>query len=377
MKITDISLHLAKEWRTFLFVEIQTDEGIVGIGESGITSRELAIAGGIEHFKHAVIGKDPFDSQAIWQRLWRGGFYPGGAWAGAAIAAIDMALWDIKGKAIGRPVYQLLGGKCRDRVLTYCHLHGANPAELLASAKERKQAGWRAMRWEPFAQQGGLFDADAAIDRSIDEWQMLHEQLGPNVRLCFDAHTKLSPAQAKRFCRAVESLNPLFVEDPLRSEQPAHYRELRQATSVPLAAGEQFGSKWQFSQLIEERLIDLARVDVCIAGGLTEAQKIAAMCEAHDIDLAVHNPVGPVSSAASLHLNIAMPNVAIQELPRIPTETMPEVFTTDIEWQDGYLQVPQSAGLGIALNSAQLDKYPFEATELPQLYRPDGAFTNW
>lgn len=377
MKITDIKIYLAKEWRTFLFVVVETDAGIHGLGESGITGREKAVAGTIEHFRSVLIGEDPFRSEHIWQTLWRGGFYPAGQILSAAIAAIDIALWDIKGKALGVPVYELLGGRVRDRVLTYNHIHGANTNEILEACTQSMNDGWKCIRWELFTQPDNLFEPRVAIDQALEQWATLRDVIGNSIELCFDVHTKLGVADAVRFCREVESYRPFFIEDPIRSENPESYARLRQQTAVPVAAGEQFATKWDFRQMIEQELIDYARVDVCIAGGITEAKKIANWCETHFIDLAVHNPIGPVSTAACLHLNLAIPNFAVQELPRRPGETMPDVVLYGPEWHDGYLLPPTRPGLGIEFNPEALNQYPFELTELPHLHRIDGSFTNW
>lgn len=376
MKIQDIKTYFAKEWRTFLFVVVETDEGIYGLGESGITGREKAVAGAIEHFKPLLIGEDPFRTEHIWQRLWRGGFYPAGQILSAAIAAIDIALWDIKGKALKVPVYELLGGRSREKVMTYTHIHGNGTEEVIEKCQNAVEDGWKCLRWEFFSQ-GALFDPRLAIANALEQWEAIRKVLGDSVELCFDAHTKLGVPDAVRFCREVEPFRPFFIEDPLRSENPLSYQRLRSQTGVPIAAGEQFGSKWDFRQLIEEEWIDYARLDLCIAGGLTEGKKIAAMSETHHIDLAVHNPIGPVSSAACLHLNLACPNVAVQELPRRPRETMGDVILDQNFWKEGYLHASNQPGLGIEFNPDALEKYPFEMTELPHLHRADGSFTNW
>ena len=377
MLITDVKTHLAREWRTFLFVTVHTDEGIYGLGESGITSRELGVAGMIEHLKPLLVGQDPFRIEHIWQMMWRGGFYPSGQILAAAIAAIDIALWDIKGKALNQPVYQLLGGRSRDRVLTYCHVHGRDPKALREEVLERCEAGWKCLRWEPQETSPGVLDSRLALKVAVERGGILREAAGEAAELCFDAHTKFGVSDAVRLCRELEPLRPFFVEDPIRSEQPSQYRRLREQVAVPLAAGEQYAHKWQFREVIEDELIDFARLDVCIAGGLTEGRKVAALCETHFVDLAVHNPIGPVSTAACLHLNLAMPNVAVQELPKRPGESLSELVTGQPEWIDGYLYPPSKPGLGLEFEPKALAKYEFRMEELPHLQKPDGSFTNW
>ena len=378
MKITDIKIHLASEWRTFLFVTVHTDEGIVGIGEGGITSRELGVKGVLEHLKPLLIGQDPFDTEKIWQQCWRGGFFPSGQILSGAIAAIDIALWDIKGKALGVPVYKLLGGKSRDKVLTYCHLNARETDELVDLAKAAVEQGWKALRFEPnYNDEVGIFDAKKAHYLAIEQWCALRDAIGNDIELCFDAHTRLSVSEAITLCREIEKFKPMFVEDPIRSEHAYAYHRLRQQVAVPIAAGEQFANKWQFRELIQNQLIDMARIDLCVAGGITEAMKIAAMSETYLIDIAVHNPIGPVSTAACLHFNTAISNMAIQELPKIPGQTMPEVVSGGSKWEDGYLIVNEEPGLGIEFNEEALKKYPFKMQELPHIKKPDGSFTNW
>ena len=377
MIITDIKVHLIKEWRTLLLVVIETDEGVYGLGEAGLTSREHAVEGMIGDLKSLLVGQDPFAIEHLWQTMWRSGFHPSGQVLSSAIAAIDIALYDIKGKALGVPVYELLGGKTRDKVLTYCHIGGATPQDTLVRAREKVAEGWQALRWEPSYKDDMIMRGRWAVEKAIEEFRLLRKELGPEIELAFDAHTKLTPTEAAYFCKQVEQFRPMFIEDPLRSEYADGYAVLRQQTSAPIAAGEQLASKWMFQPFVDRNLIDFARIDVCIAGGLTEAKKIAAMCEAHMIDLAVHNPIGPISTAACLHLNLSSPNVLVQELPRRPGECIPDLIQTDQVWNEGWLTTHGEPGLGVRINPDNLGKYPFEKENLPILRREDGSFTNW
>jgi len=377
MKISDVTVYLAKEWRTFAFVVIDTDEGIYGLGEAGITGRELAVQGAIEHFKPLLIGQDPFRSEHIWQMLFRGGFFPAQRILTAAISAIDIALWDIKGKALGVPIYELLGGRVRDRVLTYNHNGGSTVEELVDSCKQAVAEGWKVLRWGLAHQANQTISPRQSVRRAIEEFAAVREAVGDDIELCLDAHTRLNAADAILLCREVESFRPFFIEDPIRVENPMSYQNLRRQTSVPLAVGEQYSSKWEFRQVIEEELIDYARVDPCICGGITEAKKIAGWCETHYIDLAVHNPIGPVATSAFLHLNLSCPNFAVQECPRRPNESMSDVILNQPVWVDGHLLPPDRPGLGLEIDRNALQKYPFEMTELPHLHRDDGSVANW
>jgi galactonate dehydratase len=379
MKITQIETYPV--WgghRNFLFVVVDTDEGIYGVGEAGITGRELAIMGAIEHFKPLLIGQDPARIEHIWQLLFRGGFFPAQRILTAAISAIDIALWDIKGKALGVPIYELLGGRVRDKVVCYPHNVGHNMeiSPLVESCLQTKAEGWKFVRWG-LPNDGQILEPRPAVLTAIKQFQAVREAVGNEIEITFDVHTRLDLPDALWLCQEVESLRPFFIEDPLRSENPDSFKTLRPRTTVPLAAGEQFSSKWEFRQLIEEEWIDYARIDLCIAGGFTEAKKIAGWCETHYIKLAVHNPLGPVSSAACLQLNLACPNFGVQEQPRRPGTTLTDVVPVQPEWEDGYLLPPALPGLGIEFDREAAKKHPFQMTELPHLNRLDGSFTNW
>ena len=379
MKITKIEAYPV--WgghRNFLFVVVDTDEGIYGVGEAGITGRELAVMGAIEHFNSFLAGQDPFQIEHIWQLLFRGGFFPAQRILTAAISAIDIALWDIKGKALGAPIYELLGGKVRDKVVCYPHNvgHQMEIEPLVESCLQTKEEGWKFVRWG-LPNDGTTLEPRPAVLTAIKQFQAVREAVGDDIELTFDVHTRLDLPDALWLCQEVESCRPFFIEDPLRSENPDSFKTLRPRTTVPLAAGEQFSSKWEFRQLIEEEWIDYARIDLCIAGGFTEAKKIAGWCETHYIKLAVHNPLGPVSSAACLQLNLATSNFGVQEQPRKPGTMLTDVVLNQPEWQDGHLLPPTTPGLGIEFDREAAKKHPFQMSELRQLRRLDGSFTNW
>ncbi|MBX2997594.1 MAG: galactonate dehydratase [Caldilineaceae bacterium] len=379
MKITNIECYPV--WgghRNFLFVVVDTDEGIYGVGESGITGREQAIIGAIEHFKPLLIGQDPFRVEHIWQMLFRGGFFPAQRILTSAMSAIDIALWDIKGKALNVPIYELLGGLVRDKVVCYPHNRGEvdNIQTLVDSCLETKEEGWKFVRWG-LPNDGKILEPRKAVRETIRQFQAVREAVGEDIELCFDVHTRLDLPEAVWLCQEVEQFAPFFIEDPLRSENPDSFKTLRPRTRVPLAAGEQFSSKWEFRQLIEEEWIDYARIDLCIVGGFTEARKIAGWCETHYIQLAVHNPLGPISSAACLQLNLATPLVGVQEQPRKTGTVLTDVVPVQPEWEDGYLLATTLPGLGVEFDREAAKKHPFQQRELPQLRRPDGSFTNW
>ena len=365
-----------------LFVVVETDAGIWGVGEAGLTGRELAVIGAIEHLTPLLIGEDPSRIEHIWQLLFRGGFFPGRRVLTAAISAIDIALWDIKGKALGVPVFELLGGRVRDRVVCYPYNADTPDIEpLVESCLQTVEKGWKFVRFS-LPEHNGLFEPRQAVRAALKQVEAVRQAIGEEIEIIVDVHTRLDPPEALWFCREMEPYHPFFIEDPLRVENAMSYRSLRQRTSVPLAAGEQLCSKWEFRPFIEEEWIDYARVDLCLVGGLTEAKKIAGWCETHHIKLAPHNPLGPVSTAACLHLDLACPNFGVQEKgageqPSQPGSILSDIVPVQPEWQDGYLLPPTRPGLGIEFDREAAKRHPFRMTELPHLRRENGSLTNW
>jgi galactonate dehydratase len=364
--------------RNYLFVVVDTDEGISGVGECGIAGREWAIMGAIAHFTPLLVGEDPFRIEHHWQRLFRGGFFPAQRILAAAISAIDIALWDIKGKAAGMPVYELLGGRVRDKVACYPHNagDGTDLAVLVESCLRTTEEGWKFVRWG-LPQDGEVFEPRRSVRAAVRQFAAIREAVGNDIELIFDVHTRLDMPDAVGLCREIEAFHPFFVEDPLRSENPDSFKMLRPRTAVPLAAGEQFSSKWEFRQLIEEEWIDYARIDLCIVGGITEARKITGWCETHYIKLALHNPLGPVSTAACLQVSLATSNFGVQEQPHRPGTTLLDVVPVQAEWADGYLLPSARPGLGVEFDREAAKRYPYRPLERPYLRRLDGSFTNW
>jgi L-alanine-DL-glutamate epimerase-like enolase superfamily enzyme len=254
LKITGIETYPV--WageRNLLFVTVDIDEGLYGVGEAGLTGRELAVVGAIEHFEPLLLGEDPFRTEHLWQLLFRGGFFPARHAVSAAISAVDLALWDIKGKALGVPLYELLGGLARNRVVCYPHNAeaGTDTSALVESCLKSKEEGWRFVRWG-LPQEGEVFEPRRSVNAAVEQFAAVREAVGEEVEMILDVHTRLEMPDSLRLCREVEPSRPFFIEDPLRSENPASYEMLRLRTAVPLAAGEQFGSKWEFRELVEK-----------------------------------------------------------------------------------------------------------------------------
>jgi L-alanine-DL-glutamate epimerase-like enolase superfamily enzyme len=367
-----VTLPAADDWPALIAV-VRTDDGLTGIGEVGMRGRERAAVGVIEDLRPLLIGVDATRIEHIWQLGFRSVFFPSDRHHASVLAGIDIALWDLRGQALGVPVFSLLGGRSRDYVPAYAHVRGGSMDDVLNHASELAAAGWRHLRltaWDPREPE---YDARRAVRWTVELMQELRAGLGDEVELLVDAHTRLDLAEAVQLCRELEPVRPFFVEDPLRSEHLAAYKSLRGRVGVPLAAGEQLCTKWEFRQLVEDELIDHARIDLGHTG-LTEGRKIAALCETHHIQLALHNSIGPVCTAASTQLCTALPNVSVQEQAhRFPPPL--GAFTTTISASPGRLTAADTPGLGITADLSQ--STPPQTATIPRLHRPDGSITNW
>src|SRR3954468_1242764 len=316
MKVSDVTvLEVPDSGGTALVVVVDTDEGVSGIGEAGVRSRPDATKGALADLRTLLVGADPLRNEHLWQLMSRGGVFPADRIMGAAIAAVDIALWDIKGRALGVPVHELLGGLVRERVTCYTHVGPENgdTEAVLANGQARIAEGWRHLRFV-VPDEGELLEPRRAARAAVEQMVALRDALGDSVELLLDVHTRLDPPEAAMLCRELEPVRPFFVEDPLRSEAPDAYAALRVRTGVPLAAGEQYASKWEFRALLDRDLIDYCRADICIVGGFTEGRKLAGWCEAHHVLMATHNPLGAVSTAAAREFNLACSNFGICEL---------------------------------------------------------------
>lgn len=362
--------------RNFFFVKVETDTGHYGIGEGGLTWRELSCAEAVNHLKGHLIGQDASRIEHLWQLMYRGDFFPADKVVSAAIAAIDIALWDLRGKALGVPVYDLLGGRVRDKVVCYPHAVGDTPEEIAQHSRELVAAGWKFIRFH-LPSEGDILEPARAVRQGVKQFVAIREAVGEDVEIILDVHTRLDPPDAIRLCRDLEPYRPYFIEDPLRSENMHSFHQLARHVAVPLAAGEHFASKWDFRELIEQDLIQYCRVDLCNCGGITESRKVAAWCETHYIALSPHNPLGPVSTAACLHLDLATSNFAVQELARLPGTILPDVFPVQVPFVDGHLIPPTAPGLGVEFNEEAAIEAGYRASNGPQYRRLDGSFTNW
>jgi galactonate dehydratase len=387
MKIRDIKTYPTTIGRNQLIVKVETDEGIHGWGESGLSSRELAVIGAIQHFRDYLIGKDPLNISAIWQELYRSNYFEGGRVLTAAISAIDIALHDIKGKALGVPVWQLLGGKHRDHIPLFAHTSAPMGPKLIEDLQLLVEQGWNAIRtWihdpeERNAAGHRIFEPRESIAATATWLTKAREAVGPAPVIGVDYHHRLSVAEAASFCQRMPRGTIDFLEEPIRDETPEAYASLRTLTDIPFAIGEEFASKWQFLPYIERGLTQYARIDVCNVGGLTESMKVAGWCEAHYIDLMPHNPLGAICTAATVHLAAAVTNFAWMESRTSPTENLgfndPAYFPTQIQQDGPRLIVPDSPGLGVEFDETRATSQQFTIEPTFHLRRRDGSITNW
>ena len=395
MKITDIKPYPV--WvgnRNQLVIKVETDEGIYGLGESGLSGRELAVVGALRHFREFLIGTDPMQRGRIWQELYRSQYFEGGRVLLAAQSAIDIALYDIVGKALGVPVYQLLGGKNRDFIPCFATATGAG-SKLIEDIRLLMQHGWQVIRTGPmmpdvvggFTGDSDIFEPRESIPLTAKWLVKVREEFGSELVLGIDFHHRLSIAETASFCQRMPAGTIDFIEEPIRDESPAAYAALRKLTSVPFAVGEEFASKWQFLPFIEQHLTEFARLDICNVGGFTESMKVAGWAEAHYIDLMPHNPLGPVCTAATIQLAAAVPNFAWLEARVTQTENLyygesgvneaDALFPVQPRLVGTTFLVPDAPGLGIEIDEAAARAQSWEFWEAPHWKRRDGSVTNW
>jgi galactonate dehydratase len=384
VKITDIKcypIHMGN--KNQFIVKVETDEGLYGVGEGGLSTRDLAVKGAVQHYREWLIGRDPMRAGALWQEMYRSQYFEGGRALTAAISAIDIALYDIKGKALGVPVYQLLGGKHRDFVGTFATVRGATDEETIEAVKEAYQAGWQCIRVAPVmpgGMQSGIFEPRESIPLTADRLIAVREAVGNGPVLGLDYHHRLSVGESASFCQRLPQGTLDWLEEPIRDECPEAYEALRKLTEVPFAIGEEWSSKWQALPYLERDLMQYNRVDMCNIGGFTEAMKVAAWSEAHYVDLMPHNPLGPINAAALIHLGAAVPNWAWMEVftGRMPgREPDFDLFPVQPQLEGARFRVSDAPGLGIEFNEEEAKKREFVMVEFPRLKRKDGSHTNW
>ncbi len=373
MKITDIEVirmqaH-AEPRNNWLFVRIHTDSGITGIGEGSLQYKDAALVAEVENFGTYLRGKDPFQIEHIWTSLHRRVTWTGGAVTISAISAIDLALWDIKGKALGVPVYELIGGKVRDQVPLYANgwlsldrpsAHGPLDAEaswFADCARDVVERGFRCLKLYPFSGSPQVV-TPKQMNRAISIVRAVREAVGPDIEIAIDLRSRLNLWSARRAAQQLEQFNIAWLEEPILFDNADAMAEYARSVNVPVATGEQLYTRWEFRPLLEQNAVGILQPDICHAGGLSELKKIAAMAETYYVTLAPHNSNGPISTVASLHLDMSINNCHMQELFLNSLPYYQEVLTNPLIIEDGYGRPPEGPGWGTDLDDAVLAKYP-------------------
>lgn len=402
MKIISARLVVCSPDRNFVTLRIETDEGIYGLGDATLNGRELAVAGYLsEHVLPCIIGRDPFQTEDIWQYLYRGAYWRRGPVTMAAIAAVDVALWDIKAKALKVPLYNLLGGRSRDGVLVYTHATGADIPETIDSVQKQIDAGYLAVRaqcavpginasygvpksgklYEP-AERGlpgeSRWSSEHYLNFVRSVFEALRSSIGNDIHLLHDAHHRLTPIEAARLGKALEPFHLFWLEDPCPAELQSSYRLIRQHTTTPLATGEVFNTIWDAHDLIRKQQIDYIRMSIVHGGGITPMKKVADFAALYNVRTGFHGAtdLSPVTMAAALHLGIAIHNFGIQEhMPH--TALTDQVFPHAYTFAAGYMQPGDSHGLGIDIDEALAARFPYQRAYLPVARKLDGTLTDW
>jgi galactonate dehydratase len=375
MKITDVKPIFVDR---YLFVQVYTDAGIVGLGESGAWGYLEPSAATVEKWKPYLIGKDPLLIEHHWQYLYRWTHFRGAAIMGA-LSAIDIALWDIAGKHFGVPAYQLLGGKVRDRARVYYHVFGNTREKLIQGCIAAKEMGFTAVgHLTPFLDQDRslpFFKTHAEKMRdAIETVRLYREAVGDDVDLCIEIHRRLTPHEAIVLARGIEPYHPFFYEDPIRPDSFDAMALVAQNIHIPIATGERLHTIYEFEALLRQGAVQYVRPDVCLAGGLTHSKKIAALAEAHHAGVVPHNPLSPVSTAACLQLAACVPNFALQEYPTGELEPpKSEIVKRSLEVEEGFLIIPGAPGIGIELAEDAAERFPYKPRQIVTRLHRDGS----
>ncbi len=381
LRVTDVKTFVMNAGgdENYVFVKIFTNEGITGLGEATLPSKALTMSYAILEHKRYLLGKDPTEIERHWQAMFRGPRYRGGPIMMSALSAIDIALWDIFGKAVGLPIWQLLGGKARDEVRVYPKPGwGNSPEEMGQKWLAAKEQGWTAGKsgfFKPGAD--NILRQDNALIDSVARVRAIREAVGDDFDICIDLHGKPTTPFAVEFCRQVEEYRPFFVEEATQTEDIGELRHLRQHTTVPLATGERLFTKYAFGVICAEHLVDYVQPDIIHCGGITEMRKIAAIADAFRIEVLPHNPNSRVCTFASLHFCGATPNATLLEISGSERPVWDELFFgMAVEYQDGFAQLPDRPGLGIDLDEAVAGESPYVEKDWHGPRFEDGAIAD-
>ncbi|KQU60157.1 D-galactonate dehydratase [Bacillus sp. Leaf406] len=382
MKITGYEVfQVPPRW---LFLKIETDEGITGWGEPVIEGKAATVKAAVEELMQTLIGKDPARIEDHWNMMYRSGFYRGGPILMSAIAGIDQALWDIKGKFYDAPVHQLLGGACRDSIKVYSWIGGDRPSDVGKAAKEVVDRGFEAIKMNG-TEELQYIDSHQKIDQVLERVAAIRESVGPYIGIGIDFHGRVHKPMAKILAKELEQFRPMFIEEPVLPENNEALREIAAHTNIPIATGERMFSRWQFKPLLTDGYVDIIQPDLSHAGGITECKKIISMAEAFDVAVAPHCPLGPIALAACLQVDATSHNAVIQEQSlgihyNVGSDLLDYIVDKDVfRYEEGFVEIPQGPGLGIEVNEKVVRKMAAEGHDWhnPIWRHKDGSIAEW
>jgi galactonate dehydratase len=382
MKITRLEILAADlSGHVYLFTKLHTDEGIAGVGEPSCIGKEHAVVGALQDLEGHLIGADPTQIERLWTHMYRTVIWRGGPVLMAALSGVEHALWDIKARALGVPVWELLGGRVRDRIKVYAWIHGDTPDSFQDAASQRLEEGFRAVKFTPF-EFTGLGYSPAHGRRVEERVAAVRRTVGGEVDVALDGHGQLNPVNAMEMAKRVEPYGILFYEEPVLPENADAMAEIRRVARIPIATGERLFTRYAYKELLVKQAVDVIQADVGNAGGILEVYKIAAMAESFYVSLAPHNPWSPLTTAISLHLDAVVPNFLIQEIPTAGAHPdRGRLLRQRIEQpREGYLEIPSGPGWGVELDEEFIRSVPWDAARsrprpwLPLL--PDGGLAH-
>lgn len=381
MKISDFVVYKVKP--RWIFIKINTDEGISGWGELVSGTKTETVVAGVKEMCSKLIGKNPFEIERIWQRLHRS-FFRGGPINGTAISGIEMALWDIKGKALNLPVYELLGGAVRDRIKVYSWIGGDRPSDVVAMAQKRWDKGFRAVKMNATSEMHYI-DSLEKVDAAVERVASIREKFGNAMSIGIDFHGRVHKPMAKVLAKALEEYHPMFIEEPVLPENEEYFAQIANEVSTPIATGERLYTRWGFKNIFKQGAVDIVQPDISLCGGLLEERKISAMAEACDMAVAPHAPYGPVALAATFQVDACTPNVFIQEqslgihynqgFDLLDFVKNKEIF----QYKDSFVDIPKGPGLGIEMDEDKIKEVAQEGLvwNNPSWVNYDGTIAEW
>lgn len=382
MKITAVNTYFVRpRWG---FVEIETDEGITGWGEAVLEGHAKAVLACVEEYRDYLIGSNPADIEGLWSTIYRAGFYRGGGVLMSALSGIDQALWDIKGKLFNAPVYELMGGKCRDKMKVYSWIGGDRPSDVGRAAKEKMDAGFQAIKMNA-TEELQMVDTYDKVDAVLERVAAIREACGKYFGIAIDFHGRVHKPMAKVLARKLEEFDPMFIEEPVLCENMELFPEIAAACNIPIATGERLFSRYDFKRMLQIGGVDIIQPDLSHAGGITEVKKIGAMAESYDVALAPHCPLGPIALAACLNVDAISYNAVIQEQSigihyNVGKSVLDYVKNQeDFAFVDGYVALPKRPGLGVDVNKELVleeNKNPHNWKN-PVWHHADGSVAEW